>query len=173
MHRVLTGGGRLAVSVWSRIEGSPGMAAQVEGLERHVGSEAALSRRAPFAPGDADELRRLVAGAGFRQVQIRTLREVTRFPSPVALVEAQLAATPLSTLGVLPEDVRRAVTRDVRAVLQVYPRCGELVVPMEAHIALARKEAPSGQISLRHPDSSADLVDRSVALPDLGDNTTG
>jgi ubiquinone/menaquinone biosynthesis C-methylase UbiE len=139
MRRVLAGGGRLAASVWSRIEGSPGMAALVEALERHVGIEAANNRRAPFALGDADELRGLLAGAGFRDVRVRTLAETARFPSPEALVEAQLAATPLSTLGTLTDEARWAVARDVRAALRPYLHDGELAVPMEAHVALAAR----------------------------------
>src|SRR5829696_3510380 len=48
MRRVLAPGGRLGLCVWSRIEGSPGMAALTEALERHVGVEAAANRRASF-----------------------------------------------------------------------------------------------------------------------------
>lgn len=137
MHRVLAPGGRLAASVWSRIEGSPGMAALVSALERHVGLEAANNRRAPFALGDADELRGLLAGAGFRDVRVRTLVEAARFTSPEALVEAQLAATPLSTLGTLTDETRQAVARDVRAALRPYLHDGDFSVPMEAHVVLA------------------------------------
>ena len=137
-RRVLASNGRLAASVWSRIEGSPGMAALVQALERHVGIEAAFNRRAPFALGDAAELRSLLAGAGFRDVHVRTLVEIARFPSPERLVEYQLAATPLSTLGALTEDARRAVARDVRAELQAYLHDGDFAVPMEAHVVLTR-----------------------------------
>jgi SAM-dependent methyltransferase len=139
MRRVLAPGGRLAASVWSRIEASPGMAALVTALERHVGSAAANNRRAPFALGDAGALRDLVVGAGWRDVSVRTLVETARFPSPEALVEAQLAATPLATLGALTEAARRAVTRDVRAALQAYLSHGEVALPMEAHLVLARR----------------------------------
>lgn len=137
MRRVLVGGGRLAASVWSSIEGSPGTAALVSALERHVGLEAANNRRAPFALGDADELRGLLAEAGFRDVRVRTLVETARFPSPEALVEAQLAATPLSTLGPLTDEARRTVVRDVRDALRPYLHDGDLAVPMEAHVVLA------------------------------------
>ena len=137
MHRVLAPGGRLAASVWSRIEGSPGMAALVAALERHAGIEAADNRRAPFALGDADELRGLLAGAGFRDVQVRTLVEAARFTSPEALVEAQLAATPLSILGTLTDEARQAIARDVRAALRPYLNDGDVAVPMEAHVVLA------------------------------------
>jgi ubiquinone/menaquinone biosynthesis C-methylase UbiE len=139
VRRVLTEDGRLALSVWSRIEGNPGMAALVAGLERHVGDAAANNRRAPFALGDANALRALLEEAGFRQIQLHTLTEFARFPSPEALVEAQLAATPLSTLGTLDDDARRAIVRDVRADLRRYVTDGRFAVPMEAHIALAWK----------------------------------
>jgi ubiquinone/menaquinone biosynthesis C-methylase UbiE len=139
IRRVLVDGGRLALSVWSRIEGNPGMAALVTALERHVGAAAANNRRAPFALSDADALRALLEKAGFQQIEVRTLVEIARFPSPEAFVEAQLAATPLSTLGALDEETRRAITRDVRADVQIYVRDGRFALPMEAHVALARK----------------------------------
>ena len=138
MRRVLVPGGRLALCVWSRIEGSPGMAALAEALERHVGAEAAANRRAPFALGDPVQLRALVEEAGFRDIDVRTMVETARFPSPEALVAYQLAATPLSTLGALTEEAQQAVARDVRAALQPYLHGGQLAVPMEAHFALAR-----------------------------------
>jgi ubiquinone/menaquinone biosynthesis C-methylase UbiE len=139
MRRVLVEGGRLALSVWSRIDGNPGMAALAAALERHVGVAAANNRRAPFVLSDADALHALLEEAGFQQIELRTLTEFARFPSPEALVEAQLAATPLSTLGALAEDTRRAIARDVRADVQCYVRDGRFAVPMEAHIALAWK----------------------------------
>jgi ubiquinone/menaquinone biosynthesis C-methylase UbiE len=138
MRRVLVPGGRLGVCVWSRIEGSPGMAALAEALQRHVGAEAAANRRAPFALGDPVQLRALVEDAGFRDIDIRTMVETAHFSSPDALVTYQLAATPLSTLGTVTEEAQRAVARDVRAALQPYLHDGQLAVPMEAHFALAR-----------------------------------
>jgi SAM-dependent methyltransferase len=138
MRRVLAPSGRVALAVWSRIEGSPGMVALVEALERHVGIEAANNRRAPFALGDADEVRDLLVGAGFCDVEVQTMVETARFPSPEELVAYQLAATPLSTLGALTEEARRAIEVDVRVALGNYVHDGELAVPMEAHIALAR-----------------------------------
>jgi hypothetical protein len=113
------------------------MAALVEALERHVGREAAANRRAPFALGDADELSGLLEGARFHAVQLRTLVETARFASPEALVEAQLAATPLSTLGTLTDEARLAVARDVRAALRPHLHDGEFAVPMEAHFVVA------------------------------------
>ena len=139
MRRVLAPAGRLAFSVWSRIESSPGMAALAAALERHVGLEAAANRRAPFALGDAAQLQTLVEEAGFRDLQLQSIIESARFPSPEALVAYQLAATPLSTLGALTQETHRVVARDVRAALRAYIQDEALVVPMEAHIGLAHR----------------------------------
>jgi ubiquinone/menaquinone biosynthesis C-methylase UbiE len=138
MRRVLVPSGRLALCVWSRIQGSPGMAALAEALERHVGAETGANRRAPFTLGDPVQLRALVGDAGFRDIDVRTMVETARFPSPEALVAYQLAATPLSTLGTVTEEAQQTVARDVRAALQPYMHDGQLAVPMEAHFALAR-----------------------------------
>jgi SAM-dependent methyltransferase len=138
MRRVLVPGGRLAIAVWSRIEGSPGMVALVTALQRHVGAEAANNRRAPFRLADAGELADLLAVAGFRDVHIHTRVEPARFSSPEALVAAQLAATPLSTIGDLTEATRGAIARDVRAMLQDYLQDDGMTVPMESHLAVGR-----------------------------------
>lgn len=137
MRRVLRSPGRLAASVWGRLERSPGMAALVDALERHVGVAAANNRRAPFALGDADALGDLIAAAGFRDVAVRSVVGVARFPSPEKLVEYQLAATPLATLGSLTDPARAAVMRDVRAALQAYVDADGLAFPMEAHQVVA------------------------------------
>jgi ubiquinone/menaquinone biosynthesis C-methylase UbiE len=139
MRRVLRPAGRLAASVWGRIERSPGMAALVEALERHVGVAAANNRRAPFALGDADELGGLVEAAGFRDVAVRPVVISARFPSPEKLVEYQLAATPLSTIGGMTDLARAAIIQDVRAALLAYVDDDGLTFPMEVHLVVACK----------------------------------
>ena len=137
LRRVLHQDGRLAACVWGPVERSPGMAALVDALDRHVGAAAATNRRAPFALGDATELGELVDGAGFRDVTVHILTEVARFASPEELVEVQLAATPLSALGGVTDEARTAVARDVRAALSGFLDERGLAVPMQAHIVLA------------------------------------
>jgi ubiquinone/menaquinone biosynthesis C-methylase UbiE len=139
MHRLLVVGGRLAACVWSPIEHSPGMAALAEALERHVSPEAGKNRRNPFALSDADELHRLLADAGFRDIEVTTRTLPTGFPSPDALVAAQLAATPLATLGAITDDTRAAITAEVRSALSAYLDDGHYAIPMQAHIAFARR----------------------------------
>lgn len=137
MRRVLVPGGRLAACAWGRLDASPGLAALVAGLERHVGAAAANNRRAPFALGDADELRTLVAGAGFQGVSVQTRTQMAHFPSPEKLVAYQLSATPLSTLGGLSDQVFAAVVEDVTSALRDYLTHDGLTFPMEAHLATA------------------------------------
>jgi ubiquinone/menaquinone biosynthesis C-methylase UbiE len=138
MRRILGDGGRLALCVWSPLEASPGMAALVAALERRVGDAAANNRRAPFALSDADQVHDLIQQAGFSAIELRTIAQPTRFPTPEALVAAQLAATPLSTLGEISEATVRAIEADVRAALQPWLDDGRFTVPMEAHVAFAR-----------------------------------
>jgi ubiquinone/menaquinone biosynthesis C-methylase UbiE len=139
MHRLLVPGGRLALCVWSDIEDSPGMAALVDALQRHVSAEAAKNRRAPFALSAAEELERLISSAGFSAVRLETRHELTRFTSPEALVEAQLAATPLSTLGTLDDATRASIARDVRAALDPYRHAEQFAIPMAAHVVTAAR----------------------------------
>jgi SAM-dependent methyltransferase len=138
MRRALVPGGRLALSVWSALDGSPGMAALVAALARHVGIEAANNRRAPFALGDPGQVTDLLVAAGFTDLQLHTLVKHARFSSPEGFVAAQLAATPLSTLGAIPEETRQAIARDVRGALGAYLDGDRLDLPMQAHIAFAR-----------------------------------
>jgi SAM-dependent methyltransferase len=139
MRRVLRPGGRLAASVWAKLDGSPGFVALVGALERHVGVAAANNRRAPFALGDAGAVERLVREAGFRDVFVAALTGTARFASVAAFVEAQLAASPLSTLGDVTDQTVAAVVRDVSAELQPYVGADGLAFPMHAHLVTARK----------------------------------
>ena len=105
-------------------------------LASAASTEAANNRRAPFALADPGQVHALLTAAEFQDVQVRTLIATARFPSPEDLVAAQLAATPLSTLGALTAQTREAVVRDVETALGAYRSDDGLAVPMEAHHAL-------------------------------------
>ena len=138
MRRVLAPGGRVGISVWAGLAGSPGMAALVAALERYVGAEAASNRRAPFSFGDPREPEALMIDAGFREVSVPTLTETARFPFTEAFVAAQLAATPRSASSVALRAAREAVAGDVRAAPREHHHDGALSMPMDANFALAR-----------------------------------
>jgi len=136
MHRVLRADGRLALSVWRPIECSPGFECLHHALTRYIGPEAGIS--APFALGDAGELQDLVSGAGFRDVSIRAVRKMLRFPSPEELVRRYVAATPLAiVVAQVDSGVRMAIIEEVRRDLAAYTGDGELVFAIESHLTLA------------------------------------
>ncbi|TIL63609.1 class I SAM-dependent methyltransferase [Mesorhizobium sp.] len=144
MFRVLVPDGRLALSVFSAIERTPAAKALVDALDRHLGPGASATKRSEHSLADADELYRLVAGAGFRQVTIHTTTQNIRFPSSKEYVRLQLAATPqaglVSGMDAGHRDaVIAAIMGDVSSSLTIYSTGGELMFPQEAHVVLARK----------------------------------
>jgi hypothetical protein len=120
---------------------SPYFMTLTDALARHVSAEAARVQGAPFGLGDAEELRALIVGAGFREVHIqsRVLRQ--RLPPVEAFVLGHLASAPAAIAGAvaaLSEAARTALAQDVSRALQSYADGEGVVVPQEAHIAMAR-----------------------------------
>ncbi len=89
-------GGRLGLMVWRGIEHSPGFAVLAAALARHASTEAASIMRAPFGLADAEELRDLMAAAGFRDIGIRPVLGTVRFPSVARFVQDYVAGSPLA-----------------------------------------------------------------------------
>ncbi|MER8428327.1 methyltransferase domain-containing protein [Mesorhizobium sp. M1403] len=144
MFRVLVPNGRLALSVFSAIDQTPAAKALADALDRHLGPGASATKRSEHSLADADELYRLVAGAGFRHVTVHTITKNIGFPSPKEYVRLQLAATPqaglVSGMDAGHRDaVITAITGDLSSSLAIYSTGGELMFPQEAHVLLARK----------------------------------
>lgn len=140
MYRVLRPGGRVALCVWRSIEHNPFNQAVAAGLARYVSAEAAASLRAPFAHGDAQVLRTLLADAGFQAVEIQVKVLHRRMLPPDASIPGYLASTPMAqTVAALAEEVRTALLRDIGEALQRYRHPEGLMIPQETHIALASK----------------------------------
>jgi SAM-dependent methyltransferase len=139
-HRVLDPEGRLLLLVWRGLDHSPGFGALATALERHVSAAAGAVMRAPFVFGDASaELRRLLAGAGFRTVRIHSDVRMARFASPEALVRHQVAASPLSGhVAPVDDGARAALVHDVTAAMQPYVDDEGVAFPIQAHVAVAR-----------------------------------
>ena len=92
IRRVLKRGGRLALSCWRSIEHTPGYLMLEQVLARRIGPEKAALP--PFSFGDADAIRRVVAGAGFREVKLRAEVKMIRFRSAEHLVRAVVGGAP-------------------------------------------------------------------------------
>jgi hypothetical protein len=89
--------------------------------------------------GDADELRRLVAGAGFRNIEIRAESKPSRFASPEAFVRQAAAGAPsmLGALSTVGEAARQAVIDDVSEALRPYTTTDGLAFPQATHLVSA------------------------------------
>jgi len=140
MHRILVPGGRLGLMVWRDIQHSPGFGALAAALASHVSTEAAGIMRAPFGLGEAEELRAIVAAAGFRDVTIRPVSGTVRFPSAARFVQDYVAGSPLAGhVAKVSNDVRAALVSEVGDALTSYLAEGVLTFPIQAHLASAKK----------------------------------
>jgi ubiquinone/menaquinone biosynthesis C-methylase UbiE len=96
--RVLKGGGRAALSVYSQIERTPGANAFVLALDDVVGSDASRIKRGEHSFTDAMQLESLLRDSGFRAVDVQTVEQTIVFPSVIDYVQFQLLATPMTVL---------------------------------------------------------------------------
>lgn len=138
MPRGLVPAGRLALAVWRPIEFSPGFVSLTEALGRHAGADTAAMMQAPFSGGNAEELRAVVAGAGFEDVRIRIGVGSIRFPSPGEFLRQEAASSPLAEpVGALSPEVREALIRDLAESLQCCTDDDGVVFPMQTHVLTA------------------------------------
>ena len=140
MHRVLVPGGRLGLMVWRSIEHSPGFGIFAGALARHVSGEAAEIIRAPFALGDAEQLRKLIGAASFRDVVVRPVAGTVRFPSAARFVQDQVAGSPLAGhVAKVSDEARAVLAREIEEGLGPYLDGAAVAFPIEAHLASARR----------------------------------
>lgn len=139
MRRVLAPHGRLAVSVGRGLEHNRGYAALSDALERHAGPDAAAMMRSIFALGNDQQLRSLVAGAGFRDVRIRLAVDAVRYPSFEEMLRREAASSPLAgPLGQIDDDARNRLVAEVAATLRSYVDDEGIAIPIESLVVLAR-----------------------------------
>ncbi|HEY1569086.1 MAG TPA: methyltransferase domain-containing protein [Solirubrobacteraceae bacterium] len=141
MRRVLTGDGRLGLSVYGPIEDNPGTLALAQALDHHLGTGASQTKRAEHVLAYATLVDKLVRDAGFRDITITTETKLVRFASTAEWVSIQLTATPLASL--LAERLGRPgvterITASVVEALARYEVDGALEFPQEAHVVVAR-----------------------------------
>ena len=113
-RRVLVEGGILLFNVWDRIEENPHAAANAEVVEALFPGDAEMRFRMPYDMHDFGLLRRLLAGARFRDTHIETKRITIEGADPSTIATGQIRGTPRSALiekrGVSLEPVIEKVT---------------------------------------------------------------
>lgn len=136
MRRVLSTGGRVAINV-------PGKMTRLfeimeEGLACHVGPELAQFVGAVFCLHDTDEIETLLAGAGFRDINVEVVTKTLRLPPPVDFLWQYVHATPMGAVVAACEDDRwEKVERDVVAQWQQFVEDGVLAIHQPIVVATA------------------------------------
>jgi ubiquinone/menaquinone biosynthesis C-methylase UbiE len=144
MFRVLTPGGRLALSVFTAIERTPMAHALAHALDRHLAPGASSIKRSEHALSDGRLLKTLVSAAGFSDVIVTSVTQMIRFSSPRDYVRLQLLATPQAGMVAGMDASRRdalidEITGDLVRSLGGSPTGAELVSPQECHVLVATR----------------------------------
>jgi ubiquinone/menaquinone biosynthesis C-methylase UbiE len=143
MHRVLGKSGSIALSVYSRIEHTPGAHTFVLALDRVLGSQSSI-KRAEHAFQTPDELQPLLADAGFSQIDVQTVTKQITFPSVLDYVRFQLIATPMASLLKDKETLdRQQIIKAISTFIEssIDPsmtEAGRFSFSQEAYVATAR-----------------------------------
>lgn len=140
MHRALSPRGRLAIATWRPLEEVPLFRDLNEIAVRHLGPF--VDGRHAF--GNAADLERLLTGAGFRDVRVRTVSRTVRFTEPGVIVQMNaMAVVGMGTAGrSIAEDERaRLVTAIANEGAAVVPRYADgqgIAVELPTNLATAR-----------------------------------
>jgi ubiquinone/menaquinone biosynthesis C-methylase UbiE len=112
MRRVLTEGGRVAISVWQALQRHPVYEALFKATARHLGATIA-DVELSFSLSDADELRTLLGDAGFQSIEISPRSLNIHLPSPERFVQLTVlgAATSIPAFAQLDAAARSALVR--------------------------------------------------------------
>jgi SAM-dependent methyltransferase len=139
VRRVMRPDGTLVASVWAALEQNPGYHALSEGLRAFVSD--AAGRLPPFALGDPDAVRALMAAAGFTASTVETHRLAIVAPSVQDFVTwvATGAPTTRHNLGLLAPDDRAAFDAFVASRLAPYRTEGRLTLPSARNVVVARR----------------------------------
>ncbi len=140
MERVLSPGGRFALSVWGRFEKCLHVPVICDAFSRWFGEESTAMFKVACSLSDHAVLHDLVEGAGFQDIRIRTGTKIARHPSLAGLLPEYFSIFPIAEkIGAMPETERDAMFCSIMEGLEPYTRDGALAVPTEGIILSAVK----------------------------------
>ena len=144
MRRVVREPGRIALSVYSPIERTPGADAFVRALDEVLGPQASRIKRGEHSFAEPAQLEKLLHDAGFGTVDVQTVVQRIVFPSVLDYVRFQLLATPMTVLlkdKIEPD--RQAIITSVASKTATFSMPsmldgGKFTFPQEAYVAVAQ-----------------------------------
>ena len=150
MRRVVRRAGRVALSVYSAIERTPGANVFVCALDEVLGPQASRVKRGEHSFANPEQLENLLLDAEFGSVEVQTVVQTIVFPSVLDYVRFQLLATPMTVLlkdkadperqTVISAVASRAATLSTHSMLDD----GKFTFPQEAYVAVAWPSRDAG-----------------------------
>jgi len=131
------------LSVYSRIERTPGANAFALALDDVVGKDASRIKRGEHSFTDATQLETLLRESGFNAVDVQTVEQTIVFPSVLDYVRFQLLATPMTVLlKNWTEPEREATISSITSKTIALSRPamlegGRFTFPQQAYVAIA------------------------------------
>jgi ubiquinone/menaquinone biosynthesis C-methylase UbiE len=136
MCRVLVPGGRLVLSVGGPTP--PAFAAMDEALARHISPGLSAFVQMVFSLHDPDEVRRLIGGAGFHDVEVEVIPKRLHLPPPEEFLWQYIWSTPLAEpVSKVDDAARAALHREVVQAWQPFVEDGGMTIVPNMVIATA------------------------------------
>jgi SAM-dependent methyltransferase len=139
-RRVLEDGGRLWLSVWQSLDRHPFYQTLNDVIQRRLGMSALHEI---FALGEADPLRTLLEGAGFRRVEVEPVSLTAHFPDPMGFLarEIDVDTAAIPSMQGLDDRARQAIvaaiSEDMQTPLRKVTQDDHVVIEFHAHVAHA------------------------------------
>ena len=139
MGRVVKPGGRIALSLWCNIEENPYFYVLVEAIARHISPETSAGLKAAFALSDANEIHRLLKGAGLGQTDMTVTQLDLPLPALAEFIPRHVSATPMAAgFSRAPTSVQQTVIQEVGRKLSRYATNGHTRIPFRSQMVMCR-----------------------------------
>lgn len=137
--RVLCPGGRVALAVWGPLAHNPWPKAMSVALREALGDDAGRGCETVCGLGDPDHLHRLIAGAGFENVEVGEVHGAVAHPDVRDAIDGQLAALPTAALidALGPHGRDRIIDAMILSLREWVDADGRLAVPSSSLLATA------------------------------------
>ena len=141
MRRVVTGNGRVLISVWQPLDCHPFYQTLHNVIQQRLGMSALQQI---FSLGNADDLRGLAVAGGFRQVDITPFSLTARFPNPEAFIagEIEVDTAAIPSMQHLDSKAREAIvtaiTQDMQSSLKELTSDNHVVILFHGLIMTTR-----------------------------------